>query len=83
MAAGNPISARPSPPESFQAVTPSDSTLLAGFQWLRVGVAGNLVVQGPNDASSVTIAVGAAEYVPFAAGYVKAATTATGIVAFG
>lgn len=63
-------------------VTPSDSTVLANLSWLRIGGAGNLVVEGVNGVQ-VTIAVEANEFVPFTGGKVKAATTATGIVAFG
>lgn len=63
-------------------VTPSDSNVLANLSWLRIGGAGNLVIEGVNGVE-VTLAVPAGEYVPFTGGKVKIATTATGIVAFG
>lgn len=79
---GGPIIARSGPPESFVAITPSDTSFLDGYQWLYVTGAGNLVLQGRDDASGVTIAIAANTFVPFAAGLVKAATTATGIFGF-
>jgi hypothetical protein len=71
-------------PSQFFDVTPNDAKLLEGLQWLRITGAGNLLLKsasGPT--ASVTIAVAAGEYVPFGAGYVMAATTATGIQAMG
>lgn len=76
-----PTSSRDSAPSIFMGVTPNDSTLLQGLQFLRIGGAGNLVLksaEGPT--ATVTLAVTAGEYVPFGAGYVMAASTATGIV---
>jgi hypothetical protein len=71
----------PGGPVSYQAITPSDTALVGGYQFLRVGVAGNLAIKGVNDAAAVTLAVTAGEYVPFSAGYVMATnTTATGVV---
>lgn len=69
-------------PNEYNPVTPSDTTLLSGCSYLRVGVAGNLVLQGKNSSTPVTIPAAANEYVPFGSGMVMAATTATGIVAF-
>jgi hypothetical protein len=68
----------------FPGITPSDTTLLQGYQWLRIGGAGNLVLKGSDSGAVATaaIAVTAGEYVPFGAGYVMAATTATGIQGF-
>lgn len=63
-------------------VTKSDTNVLKGLSWLRVGGAGNLVIEGANG-QEVTLAVTAGEYVPFNEGKVKLATDATGIVAFG
>ena len=78
----NTVTARSGPPESFQAVTPSDTTLLSGCQFLYVGGTGTLVLKGFNDAGPTTLtAVPAGEFVPFGAGYVMAASTTTGIVA--
>jgi hypothetical protein len=70
-------------PEIFTTITPADATLLSGYQWLRIGGAGDLVVQGPWQSAPETIPVEAGEYVPFGSGYVMAATTATGIKGFG
>lgn len=78
-AAGNAVAAAP---RSFVAVTPSNVTVISGASFLRCAGAGNLVLRGVSDGSSVTIAVNAGEYVPFGTGKVLATTTATGIVAF-
>lgn len=71
-------------PQSFVAVTPSDTVAVTGVQWLRIGAAGNLALQGIATGSTpVTMAVTAGEYVPFGNGLVMATgTTATGIIAF-
>jgi hypothetical protein len=71
-------------PTQFTTVTPSDSVMLSGLQFLRVGVAGNLAVKGVGQSTAVTVAVSAGEYFAFGAGYVMATnTTATGILAIG
>lgn len=70
-------------PETYFAITPNDSTLLQGLQWIRVGTAGNLVITGlQGGAAAVTLAVTAGEYVPFGAGFVMAASSAGGLVGF-
>ena len=68
-------------PDTFPTITPSDSALITNLQYIRVGGAGNLVIKGI-DGTVQTLAVTAGEYVPFGSGYVMAATTATGLVAF-
>lgn len=73
----------PDAPSIFAAITPNDNTRLEGWRFLRIGGAGNLVLKGASpDADTVTLAVSAGEYVPFGAGVVMAATTATSIVGF-
>lgn len=71
-------------PVTFQTCTPSDSVLLGGFQFLRIGAAGNVALKGVNDSVSTVIPVAAGEYVPFGAGYVMATgTTATTLTLIG
>jgi hypothetical protein len=67
------------------AVVPNDTTVIGPFQYLRVGVAGNISFKGPGTgAVAVVIAVTAGEYIPFILGIVMSTgTTATGIVGFG
>lgn len=62
-------------------VTPSDSTVINNMLFLVVTGAGNLALEFP-DGSTVTFAVGAGTRWDVTATKVKAATTATGIVAF-
>ncbi|CAD7335133.1 hypothetical protein FIM10_01760 [Sphingomonadales bacterium 56] len=70
-----------SKPNQFIAITPSDGALLKNFQRLVIGGAGNLVLKSANGTDAdVTLPVAAGQVVPFASGYVRAATTATGIV---
>lgn len=71
-------------PTSFEDIVPSDTNLIAGVEYLRIGGAGNLALKGPNDVAACTpMAVTAGEYVPFGSGYVMATgTTASAIVAF-
>jgi len=72
----------PGPCTSWTAVTPSDTTLLSGLQWLYVGGTGDVVIKGLNDSAAATLkAVPVGGWIPFAGGYVMAATTATLIVA--
>jgi hypothetical protein len=79
---GNPYApASGAAPVSFVAITPSDTDVIGGFLFLRIGGAGNLAVKGVDDGAAVTIAVTAGEYFPFGAGFVMSTnTTATGIV---
>lgn len=75
---GNPFSSPTGAPVSFVAVTPGNTTLLGGFQYLYVAVAGNLELQGVDDAASTgAFAVLAGALIPFGAGYVRSLTTAT------
>ena len=79
----NPVFNGNYPPGQFVLVTPSDTAVLTGVQWLRVGAAGNLALQSLAGGTPVVIAVTAGEYLPFGYGYVmNTNTTATGIVAF-
>ena len=79
----NPVTSRASPPESFPSITPSDTTLLSGLQYLYVGVSGDVALKGFNDAAATVFkAVPQGSYIPFGAGYVMATnTTATNISA--
>jgi hypothetical protein len=75
---GKPAQSPRNAPSQFFGITPNDSVKFEGMQWIRVGGAGNLVIKGVQDgATARTYAVTAGEYVPFGAGYVMAATTAT------
>jgi hypothetical protein len=68
---------------SVATVTPSDSTDLTNCRALWVGGSGNLVVQGIDNNSSVTIVIPTGGVlIPIFASRVMAATTATNIVAF-
>lgn len=69
-------------PGFFADVTPDDDVTHKNMSWIRVGGAGNLVLQGWNG-DEVTIAVAAGEYVPFRTGIIKEATSASGLVLFG
>lgn len=69
-------------PGFFADVVPDDDVAHANRSWIRVGGAGNLVLQGWNG-DEVTIAVAAGEYVPFRTGTIKETTTATGLVLIG
>jgi hypothetical protein len=65
-------------PCNFDAVTPSDATLLKGVILLKVTAAGNLVLKGVRPgavARSYPYDVG--DIIPFESGYVMAATTAS------
>lgn len=78
-----PTPTSPNAPSTFFDVTPSDSAMLQGCQWLRITGAGNLVLKGSGpSAAIITVAAVAGEWVPFGAGYVMVASTATGIQAF-
>lgn len=71
-------------PTQYAAITPSDSTLLTGYQFLRIGVAGNISIKPTVGGTAVVIVVTTGEYFPFGTGVVMATnTTATGIVAIG
>lgn len=76
------VSSRGENPPIIADVVPSDATVWKHVAWLYVGGAGNLMLRGANDVT-VTIAAGAGTWWPFREGKVMAATTATGIVAFG
>lgn len=71
------------PPQAFSAVTPSDTVLLSGQQYLYIGVIGDVAIKGPNDTvATVFKAVPQGTYMPFGSGYVMATnTTATNIAA--
>ena len=69
-------------PGLFADVVPDDDVTHKNVSWIRVGVAGNLVLAGWNS-DTVTLAVAAGEYVPFRTGKIMEATTATGLVLFG
>jgi len=62
------------------AVTPSDSTVLPETAGIYCGGAGNLVLT-MDDGTVITLAVIAGSYHPLRANKVRAATTATGVVA--
>lgn len=68
-----------SPSNKFYAVTPSDTTLVDA-RAIFVGGEGNLVLEN-EDGTDVTFAVKAGTLLPVSPKRVKAATTATGIVA--
>lgn len=71
-------------PDLFVDITPSNSTLLSGLQYLRVTGAGNLALKSKNGGPSIIVPAQAHEYVPFGSGYVMSTgTTATGIQGFG
>lgn len=72
-----PFNSPNSCPLSYQSVTPSNTVPFGGFQYLYVSVAGNLEVQGIDDASSVTFAVTVGSLIPFGAGFIRTGTTAT------
>lgn len=65
---------------SFAAVTPSDSTVLSGVRAIYVGGAGTIVVT-PASGADVTFTVPAGGTLLISPTKVKAASTATGIVA--
>lgn len=67
-------------PQSWAAVTPSDSVPVGPTLGLFVGGAGNLIVKG-TDGNQVTLAVVAGSFIWGNFTYVMAATTATGVVA--
>lgn len=70
------------PAASAAAVTKSDSTVLTGVRALYVGGAGDVAVQFPGGASTVTFsAVPAGSILPIQVVKVMDATTATAIVA--
>lgn len=73
------------PPTVFVTITPNDTTVLGGYQWLRCGSAGNLVLKSDlNAATACTIVVTAGEYVPFGGGIVMTTGHSAGTVhAFG
>lgn len=81
MAIASPASST-TPPQAFVAVTPSDSNVLYGAQWLYVGTAGNVAIKGLNDSAAATLSnVPAGSFIPFANGSVMATnTTASNIV---
>lgn len=81
----NPVSSRLTPPESALAITPNDTTLLDGLQYLYIGVSGDVALKGYNDTAAVVFkAVPQGSFIPFGAGYVMATnTTATNIAALG
>lgn len=69
------------PATDCTAVTPSDSTVLASVRGLYIGGGGNLVVDTVNSTSVTFSNVLAGTIIPIQATKVKAATTATLIVA--
>lgn len=71
------------PAKRGSAVTPSDSTLLGSVRALYVGGAGDLVVEfSGNEGTNITLAaVPAGTLLPIRVSRVRAATTATNIVA--
>lgn len=72
-------------PSEYTNVVTSDTLIQGPFQYLRIGVAGNLVLKSATPGAVVTsaMAVTAGEYVPFGSGYIMATnTTASSIVAF-
>lgn len=64
----------------FEAITPSDTTALENIRALVIGGAGNLVLTNSNG-DDVTFAVVAGQTLLVSPAKVKAATTATTIVA--
>lgn len=75
------MAVRIGPAEDGIAVTPSDTTTIGGCRALWVGGAGALTVDFPNHSNIVISAVPAGTLLPIAPLRVKAATTATLIVA--
>jgi hypothetical protein len=71
------------PAENAAAVTPHDTndTGAAYCRGLAIGGAGNLVVDMLGGATDVTFVVSTGQFLPIRVLRVKAATTATGIVA--
>lgn len=69
-------------PGFFSDVTPDNDVMHENRSWIRVGTAGNLVLQGWNG-DEVTIAAVAGEYVPFRTGTIRETTTAADLVLFG
>ena len=67
-------------PKRYAAVTPSDTTPVNTDLGLFIGGAGNVVVTG-SDGVTVTFIAGTGQYLTGYFKLVKAATTATGIVA--
>lgn len=64
------------------AVTPSDSTVLAGVRALYVGVSGDVAVVTPGRTAAVTFTAHPVGYMPVRATHVlETGTTATNIVA--
>lgn len=80
----NPTTPRNSAPEGMLTITPSDSTLLSGLQYIYIGVSGDVALKGYNDATATVFkAVPQGSLLPFGAGYVMSTnTTATNIAAF-
>jgi hypothetical protein len=75
-----PISTAPA--GTARAVTPSDTTTIGGCRALWVGGAGNLTLDFSDGATNIVLtAVPAGTLLPVAPLRVKAATTATSIVA--
>ena len=72
---------RESPAEGHLAITPSDTPLTDIPKAIYVGGAGTLVMQDKN-AVDVTYTVLAGAIIPFRPTIIKAASTATGIVAW-
>ena len=72
----------PSPAEYAAAVTKSDSTVLKATRYLYVGTTGNLTVTMAGDGADVVLSnVPAGAILPIRVVKVKAATTASDIVA--
>ena len=73
---------RTGPAETARAVTPSDTTTIGGCRAIWVGGAGNLTLDFSDGATNIVIsAIPAGTLLPIAPLRVKAATTATSIVA--
>jgi hypothetical protein len=70
------------PGTTARAVTPSDSTTIGGCRALWIGGAGNLTLDFADGTTNVVITgVNAGQLIPIGPLRVKAATTATNIVA--
>jgi hypothetical protein len=69
------------PATQAAAVTPSDTTTIGGCRALYVGTTGDVTVDTPNQTDIVFVGVPAGTILPLAVLRVKAATTASDIVA--
>ena len=72
-----PLPTRGNAPKTYKTLTPNNTILLQGWQWLRAKNDGDLIIKGCEpDAVAETIAVTAGEYFPFGAGYLMVGSTA-------